>query len=105
MFIARWIVEVRFGQKEAFTNLLRRLDSEIGPELGIERGQIRWLNASIGAPESRYEEEIRFEQLAELEAFWQKVGQSKAYAALAQELAHLIIPGSNRWEVYREVKL
>ncbi|HEY9841579.1 MAG TPA: hypothetical protein V6D23_14045 [Candidatus Obscuribacterales bacterium] len=105
MFIARWIVEVRFGQKDAFLSLLHRFDSEIMASLGVEKSSVRWLNASIGAPESRYEEEMQVNSLLELEEFWAKVGQSSAYAALAQELAPLIIPGSNRWEIYRVVNL
>lgn len=103
MFIARWIVEIRFGQKDNFMRVLRTFKTELGADFGQDMSKVRWLNASIGGPESRYEQEFEVGSLQELEDFWGRVGKSQVYAGVSKELAELIIPGSNRWEVFRVV--
>ena len=49
MFVARWKIDARFGQKAAAIELMRKWEREIGPQVGLEAMQFEVLTGSIGA--------------------------------------------------------
>jgi len=105
MFIARWIVEVRFGQKTAFLEAIKQWHKEVGDLVGLSLKELRLVTGSIGAGESRFEFDYNVESLSELEKMWDEMAEMKAHQQLGQALEPLIVSGSNRWEIFRVLKL
>ena len=97
-FIARFSFDVPFGRKEELFRIENRF-RELQEKLGFPRGET--LIGSIGAPESRVENNYRFESLAALEATFAKVASEPKMAEFQREMAPFIVPGSHRWEVLR----
>ncbi|MBI2390017.1 MAG: hypothetical protein HYV09_10550 [Deltaproteobacteria bacterium] len=96
-FIARWSIDVPFGKKDQLFAVLDEWNA-----WGDAHGwpQARLVVGSIGAPESRVEEEYRFDSLADLEAAWAKLSDPKV-ASFRDRIAPFIVPGSPRWEIFR----
>jgi hypothetical protein len=104
MFIARWIIDARFGHKDAVTALCRRWESEVGDPAGMRKGPARVLTGSIGAAESRFEFEYQFSSLADLEKSWEDLAKRPAHAKFAADLEPHVVSGTNRWEILRIVE-
>jgi hypothetical protein len=98
--VAQFSFDVPFGKKADILALMTKWRS-FAQELGFPKGRV--LVGSIGAPESRILEEYRFESLAALEAVWTKLNHPRM-AEFQQAMAPLVVPGSNRWEIYRIVE-
>jgi hypothetical protein len=105
MFIARWNVDVKFGHKDEFIALQKKWMEEVGSKSGMESITHRFLTGSIGAPESRFEVETQVESLAELEQFFAKLPEIPAHREWGKQLEPLIVSGSNRWEIFRVLKI
>jgi hypothetical protein len=99
--IARFSYDVPFGQKQKAFEVSKRFEA-FSQELGFPKG--RTLVGSIGAPESRVETEYVFASMAALEATWAKLNHPRM-ADFQRELAPFIVPGSHRWEIWREQQL
>src|SRR5262245_59988253 len=97
-FIARFSFDIPFGKKEEAFRVEAKF-REFRDKLGFPKGEV--LIGSIGAPESRVENNYRFESLAELEATFAKVGKEPRMAEFQREMAPFIVPGSHRWEIFR----
>jgi hypothetical protein len=97
-FIARFSFDVPFGRKEELFRLEKKF-TELHESLGFPKGEV--LVGSIGAPESRVEQNHRFESLAQLEATFAKVAKEPKMAEFQREMAPFIVPGSHRWEIFR----
>jgi hypothetical protein len=96
--IARFSFDVPFGKKEE----MFRLDAkfrELEAKLGFPKAEV--LIGSVGAPESRVENNYRFESLAALEATFAKVAQEPRMAEFQREMGPYVVPGSHRWEIFR----
>jgi hypothetical protein len=100
MFIARWIIEAKFGHKEEAMSLCKRWESEVGGRVGI-KGRI--LTGSIGGRESRLEFESQFESLAALEKAWTEMAKLPFHKQFGKEIEPHVVSGSNRWEILRVV--
>jgi len=101
MFIARWKIDARFGQKQKVVEMLRRWAEEIAPEAGWPAAKGQLLSGSIGALEATVEHNWAVENLAELERVWAKLGALDAHAKWGKELEPYVVSGSSRWEIYR----
>ena len=55
MFIARWQIDARFGQKPLVVELMRKWEREIGPQVGLPEMVFALLTGSIGAREATVE--------------------------------------------------
>jgi len=96
--IARFVFDVPFGRKEELFGLMGQI-REFETTFGYPRPQT--LVGAIGA-ESRVETNYRFESLTALDAVWTKVGQqAPRMAQFHRDVAALVVPGSNRWEIFR----
>jgi len=104
MFIARWIIEARFGHKDAALALCKKWNEEVGQRVGMKPSSSRALSGSIGTGESRIEFETAFETLAALEKSWADMAKVAAHAKFAKELEQHIVSGTNRWEILRVVE-
>ena len=105
MFIARWNIDVRFGQKDQFLAVMRKWQAEVGDKIGWTKPKIRLLTGSIGANESRFEYEVTVESMEKLEKAWAQLGNFPYHKQFGKELEPLIVSGSNHWTVYRVLEL
>ena len=98
--VAQFSFDVPFGKKSELLALAQKWRS-FAQELGFPKGLV--LVGSIGAPESRFVEQYRFENLAALEAVFAKLNHPRM-AEFQQAMAPLVVSGSHRWEIYRIVE-
>ena len=105
MLIARWIVNVRFGKKDAFIKRIQQWYDEVGDKVGLNRNSLRVVTGSIGAAESRFEFDHTIESLGALQKMWDEMAKLEAHTKFGQDLGPLIVDGSNHWEVFRSVDL
>ena len=103
MFIARWQIDARFGRKAAAIELMRKWEREIGPQVGLADMAFSLLTGSIGAREATIEANHRVETLAQLEGFFERIGELEAHQAWARELEPLVVSGTSRWQILREL--
>jgi hypothetical protein len=104
MFVARWIIDAKFGHKDDVRALCKRWNDEVGKPAGMMKTGGRMLTGSVGAPESRFEMEVLFASLAELEKTWAEMGKNPAHAKFSKELEQHVVSGTNRWEILRVVE-
>lgn len=103
MFVARWQIDARFGHKQAVLDLMRKWEREIGSQAGTDKMDFQILTGSIGAREATVETNHKVESLAQLEAFFAKIGKIDAHAAWGKELEPLVVSGSSAWQIFRVV--
>ena len=104
MFIARWIIDVRFGKKDAFVKRMQQWYDEVGEKVGLTKDRLRVSTGSIGAKESRFEFDHAVESLAKLQEMWDDMAKLDAHARFGHDLEPIIVPGSSHWEVFRTVE-
>ena len=103
MMIARCQIEARFGHKQTVIDSLKKWSAEIGVQIGWTDDKVRILTGSIGALESTVQTEVLVEDLAELDASWNKLGKIEAHKEWSKELEPHIVSGTPRWEILRVV--
>ena len=101
MMIARWQIDVRFGHKQAVIDSLMKWSAEIGLQIGWTEDKVRILTGSIGALESTVQIEVLVEELADLDADWNKLGAIEAHKEWSKEIEPYIVSGTPRWEILR----
>ncbi len=101
--IARWQIEARFGHKQTVIDSLKKWSAEIGVQIGWTEDKVRILTGSIGALESTVQTEVLVQDLAELDASWNKLGAIEAHKEWSEELEPHIVSGTPRREVLRVV--
>ena len=101
MFIARWQIDARFGQKAPAIELMRKWESEIGPQVGVPEMEFCLLSGSIGAREATLEADHKVESLAQLEGFFDKLGKLEAHAAWGKALEPHVVSGTSHWQIFR----
>ena len=100
MFVARWQIDARFGQKDNVIELMHEWDREIGPKVGMP-GAAKYLTGSIGAREATVEMNVEVESLAELERVFDAMGELPAHAEWGSKMEPFIVSGTSRWEIFR----
>lgn len=103
MMIARWSIDARFGHKAEVLALMQQWQREIASQIGWTADKARLLNGSIGANESLIVSEITINDLAELNAAWDKLAKIDAHREWGKALEPHIVSGTPRWEVFRVV--
>jgi hypothetical protein len=102
MFVARWTIRTKFGQKDSAISLMRQWQKEVGVKAGLKPGQTQLLSGSIGE-ESVVEMNTPVQSLAELEGMWTKMGKNPKHGRFGKKLKPLIVSGTNRWDIMRVV--
>lgn len=99
MFVARWIVDARFGKKDECLGVMKKWQQEVGEKVGWK--ETRLTTGSVGALESRIEMEVKVESLADLEQAWGRFGDFSYHKQFGKELEPTIVSGSHKWEIFR----
>ena len=101
MFVARWQIDARFGQKQKVIDLVRAWERDIGSKAGTGKMKIQLLTGSIGAREATVEIDHTFDTLAELEQMFEKLGNLDAHKKWGQDLEPYVVSGSSHWQIFR----
>ena len=80
MMIARWTCEAKFGRKGEALALLNEWNEQIGAQTDLDMTKSRTLTGSVGDKESVIQNEIDIENLAELDAFFDKIASIEMHA-------------------------
>lgn len=103
MFIARWQIDAKFGQKQTVIDMFRRWEREIGSKAGTDKMDFKILTGSIGAREATVEVDHTVETLTQLELFFETIGKNDAHKQWAKDLEPHVVSGSSVWSIYRVV--
>ena len=95
----------RFGKTDDCIAILKKWELDVGQRIGWKPGSIRILNGFIGISESEIEFESRFDSLADLEGAWGDMERAHYHREYLKQLEPLIVSGTNRWSLYREVRV
>jgi hypothetical protein len=101
MILARWSIDARFGYKQAVIDSMKQWQREIGPQVGWTADRSRLLTGSIGAHESLVVSELVLNDLAELNASWDKLATIEAHREWSRSLEPFVVSGTSRWEIFR----
>jgi hypothetical protein len=101
MMIARWQIEARFGHKQTVIDMLKRWNEEIGAQVGWTADKVRILTGSVGALESTIQSEVEIDDLAALDAAWDKLGTIEAHKKWSKEIEPYIVSGTPHWQIFR----
>jgi hypothetical protein len=101
MIIARWSIDAKFGYKQNVIDLMQRWARDIAPQIGWTADKMRLLTGSIGALEATVQSELLVNDLAQLNAAWDKLATIQAHKQWGKELEPHVVSGTNRWEIYR----
>lgn len=103
MMIARWTCEAKFGFKNEALALHKEWQEQIGSQTDIDVSKTRTLTGSVGAKEAIIQDEMEVANLAELDAFFDKIASIQMHADWGKKFSEVIVSGSTYWEVYRVV--
>ena len=103
MFIARWHIDAKFGQKQTVLDMMLRWEKDIGRPAGTGSMKFSILTGSIGTKEATVEVNHQIESLAQLEAFFAAIAKNPAHAAWSKELEPHVVSGSAYWTILRIV--
>ena len=101
MFVARWQIDARFGQKQKVIDLVRAWERDIGSKAGTGKMKIQLLTGSIGAREATVEIDHTVDTLTELEQMFEKLGKLEAHKKWGQDLEPYVVSGSSHWQIFR----
>lgn len=101
MMLARWNIDARFGQKQKVIDSLQAWNRDIGAQIGWTGDKVRIITGSVGVAESRVVSEVLVNDLAELNASWDKLSTIEAHKNWSKELEPYVVSGSMVWEIFR----
>jgi hypothetical protein len=105
MIIARWEFTCRFGKVDDCISILRRWERDVGDRAGWKASSVRVLTGYLGANDSQVEFEAHADNLSDLESVWASLESNPHHREYLKQLEHVVVPGSSRWVVLREVAL
>ena len=103
MMIARWQFTAKFGRKQEAIDLMKEWSAQIGAQTDIDMSKERVITGSVGAGEGLVESELEIDNLADLDAFFDKLATIQMHAEWGPKMGEVIVSGSTRWEVFRVV--
>ena len=104
MMIARWHIDARFGHKQTVIESLKTWNRDIASQIGWTADRLRITSGSVGALESTIEIEVLVQDLADLNASWNKLGSIAAHKDWSKHVEPYIVSGTPRWEILRIVE-
>ena len=101
MFVCQWHLEIPFGKQGEAIKIMNAWGQEKFKSSEFKRAKsARLLVGHIGDSPSHIVDEYLFESLADFEAALHGMGQPQ-FKAHADALAPYIVPGTQKWLVYR----
>jgi hypothetical protein len=104
MLIARWHIEAKFGHKQAVIDLMKEWNEQVGEQTDLDISKERIITGSVGAKEAAIEIEVEIENLAELDAFFDKIATVQFHKEWGRKMSEYVVSGSSYWDVFRVVE-
>lgn len=105
MIITRWEFTCRFGKVDDCISILRKWEMDVGDRVGWKASHVRVLQGFLGGNDSQIEFEARAENLTDLDAVWADIERNPHHREYMQQLEKIIVGGSSKWTVLREIPL
>jgi hypothetical protein len=105
MLVARWHLTAQFGKVDDVVSILRKWEIDVGQRAGWKAGALRVTAGLVGAGNTDIELEARVDSLGDLEAAWSDMERNPHHREYLAHLGHVIVSGSARWTVHREINL
>ena len=93
MMIARWTFDAKFGQTSEVLALHKEWEEQIGAQTDINLSRSRTLTGSVGAKEAIIQSEMEIANLAELDAFFEKIASIRMHADWGKKFGEVIVSG------------
>jgi hypothetical protein len=101
MVVCQWHLDIPYGKQSQAVTVMRAWGKEKFTSSEFRRAKgARLLVGFLGPSASHIVDEYLFESLADFEAALAGMGQPQ-FKQHSDALAPFIVPGSQRWEVYR----
>lgn len=102
MIVCQWSLDVLYGKQQEALAVIRAWGEEKVRSSGFRKSGNRVLTGYIGESASHIVDEYVFESLADFEAALADMGQPQ-FRQHSEALGPLVVPGSQKWTVYRVV--
>ena len=103
MYICRWSFNAPFGKRGKALQLARQWEKQVAKTINFPKGKSRIYVGHIGASESLVVIETEFKSLKAFEDGQKKLDHKKQ-EVWAKKIAPYIVPGTQKWEVFRTVE-
>ena len=100
-FVARWTVDVPFGNLEPAIDAMQRWRESVASELGWKGARV--IRGCVGAPETTLILEVNLDSLDAFSSGLQKQRYSEQHAEVEKEIGRLMTPGSSGWQVFEQL--
>jgi hypothetical protein len=91
------------GISQTVVDQLRKWERNIGRQAGTDKMDFKILIGSIGAREATVEANHPVETIAQLERFFEAIGEIDAQKEWGREIEPYVVSGSAAWSIYRAV--
>jgi hypothetical protein len=103
MYVCQWHLDVPFGKQGEALGVMAEWGAEKLRSSGFRKVRgTRVMVGHVGASPSHVVDEYLFDSLADFEAALADMGQPQ-FRGFAERLAPFVVPGSQRWVVWRTV--
>jgi len=103
MYVCQWHLDVPFGKQGEALGVMAEWGAEKLRSSGFRKVRgTRVMVGHVGASPSHVVDEYLFDSLADFEAALADMGQPQ-FRSFAERLAPFVVPGSQRWVVWRTV--
>ncbi len=103
MLACQWHFDIPFGTQKEALEILKQYGDAISQSSAMKPVSERFMVGHIGPSPSHVVIESVVDSLEDWEKMMKDVGTGK-YQEFATKLQKYIVPGSQRWEIYRIVK-
>lgn len=105
MFVARWQFTSQFNKVNDVLAILRKWEIDVGERVGWKTSHLRIVTGVLGAGSSDVELKVRVDAISDLEAAWGDMGRNPHHHEYMKQLSHVLVGGTNRWTIHRQVDL
>jgi predicted component of type VI protein secretion system len=102
MYICQWSLEIVFGKQKQALEIMKEWGAEKFRSSRFKKSFNRVYVGHIGESPSLIIDEYEFEQLEDFTVALSEMGQPQ-FKPFADAIAPLIVPGTQKWKVFRKV--
>ena len=102
MYICQWGLEIIFGKQKETPAIIKQWGEEKARSSHFKNSKNKVYVGHIGGSPSLIIDEYEFEKLEDFTVALTKIGQPQ-FRQFSEAIAPLIIPGTQKWKVFRTV--
>ena|ERR1700712_932579 len=102
MYICQWSLEIIFGKQKQALDIIREWGAEKFRSSEFKKSRNRVYVGHIGESPSLIIDEYEFDQLEDFTLALSQMGEPQ-FKKFSEAIASYIIPGTQKWKVFRQV--